>query len=238
MIGGTYSLAEFTYDIAQLIHQLELAPLIIIGHSMGSGIGLRYAGIYPDNVTKYIGIEGISGGPKRMRELAAMPPHEKFVDWIDYTRGIAARVPRRYATFDEALQRMREANKHLTEDQARHLTIHGVNQNEDGTYSWKFDNYVRAFPPIGLAPEETYELYGRISCPTLLVYGNESWASNPETDGRADHFQNAEVAGIAKVADDHVGTVGRKPNYIALDYVHEGDGKRVVEELNDTAPAN
>ena len=39
---------------------------------------------------------------------------------------------------------MQEENPHLSPEQARHLTQHGVNQNEDGTYSWKFDNYVRA----------------------------------------------------------------------------------------------
>ena len=33
----------------------------------------------------------------------------------------------------------------------------------------------------------------RIECPTLLVYGKESWASNPQQDGRARYFKNAQV---------------------------------------------
>ena len=41
-----------------------------------------------------------------------------------------------------------------------------------------------------------HTLYGRISCPTLLVRGTESWASDPSKDGRADHFKNASVANI------------------------------------------
>ena len=36
-------------------------------------------------------------------------------------------------------------------------------------------------------------LWSGITCPTLLVYGKESWASNPETDGRIKHFKTAEV---------------------------------------------
>ena len=91
---------------------------------------------------------------------------------------------------------MQTENPHLTEAQARHLTIHGSNQNEDGTYSWKFDNYIRAFPPIGLPEREVHELYGRIGCPTLLFHGKECWASNPEKDGRSQHFQNVQVASI------------------------------------------
>ncbi len=83
---------------------------------------------------------------------------------------------------------MQEANGHLSPEQARHLTQHGVNQNEDGTYSWKFDNYVRAEPPYEMTTAEIEELWRRIICPTLLVYGKESWASNPSDDGRISHF--------------------------------------------------
>ena len=88
---------------------------------------------------------------------------------------------------------MKEANPHLSEAQAHHLTVHGVNQNEDGTYSWKFDNYIRAFPSFGMRYEDTCTIHSKISCPTLLVYGAESFASNPAEDGRAEIFQNAQV---------------------------------------------
>ena len=94
---------------------------------------------------------------------------------------------------EDAFARMREANAHLLPEQARHLTQHGVNQNEDGSYSWKFDNYVRAEPPYEMTTAEIEELWGRISCPVLLVYGSESWASNPQDDGRIAHFRSARV---------------------------------------------
>ena len=35
-----------------------------------------------------------------------------------------------------------------------------------------------------------------ITCPTLLVYGKESWASNPQEDGRIKHFQSARVVAV------------------------------------------
>ncbi|MEJ2088129.1 MAG: alpha/beta hydrolase, partial [Gammaproteobacteria bacterium] len=125
-----------------------------------------------------------------------VPTHQRLHTWIDDLRKSSGRIPRRYASLEDAYERMQTENPHLTEAQARHLTIHGSNQNEDGTFSWKFDNYVRNFSPIGLAPEATYELYGRIACPTLLVRGTESWASDPAKDGRADHFQNVTVASV------------------------------------------
>ena len=52
---------------------------------------------------------------------------------------------------------------------------------------------MRAEPPGDLTGAEIEELWERITCPTLLVYGKESWASNPLTDGRIRHFRNARV---------------------------------------------
>jgi len=47
---------------------------------------------------------------------------------------------------------------------------------------------VRAFPPIGIPFEDTWAMFNKIKCPTLLVRGLESWASDPVADGRAQHF--------------------------------------------------
>ena len=120
---------------------------------------------------------------------AKMKIAERMVEWIDSMRGLAGRTPRKYASIEEAFARMQSENPRLTPEQARHLTVHGVNQNEDGTYSWKFDNYVRAFSPYSFNAEEARELWARITCPTLLVRGTESWASNPLEDGRAGVLQ-------------------------------------------------
>jgi pimeloyl-ACP methyl ester carboxylesterase len=88
---------------------------------------------------------------------------------------------------------MRAENTYLTEAQARHLTIHGVNRNEDGTWSWKFDNHLNIWPFSDMPQSEIEVLWRSITCPTLLLYGANSWASNPEGDGRCRHFQAARV---------------------------------------------
>ena len=46
--GSMYAPAEFVYDIAQLVHQQELAPLRVVAHSLGGNVALRYAGTYPE----------------------------------------------------------------------------------------------------------------------------------------------------------------------------------------------
>jgi pimeloyl-ACP methyl ester carboxylesterase len=118
---------------------------------------------------------------------------QRWQDWIRERRAVSSRSPRRYATLADALERMRSENKYLSAEQAQHLTQHAARRNEDGTWSWKFDNYVHVFAPVDIAPEQLQELWRAISCPTLLCYGDKSWASNPEKDGRATHFRHARV---------------------------------------------
>jgi pimeloyl-ACP methyl ester carboxylesterase len=190
---GNYSMAGYVYDLAQLIHQQALAPVTIVAHSLGGNITLRYAGIYPENVRKLVAIEGLGPSPRMQAERAKKAMDSRMRDWIDEQRGLSGRLPRRYASIEDAFRRMQEENRHLSPEQARHLTQHGVNQNEDGTYSWKFDNYVRAWPPYDMTDADVEHLWSRIACPTLLVYGKESWASNPEADGRIRHFAHGKV---------------------------------------------
>jgi len=193
---GDYMMHAFVYDLAQLIHQLKLAPVTILGHSLGGNIAIRYTGLYPDNVSKLISIEGLGLSPNLLAEREKVPLSARTRQWIEDKRAASARRPKRYASIEDAFARMREENPHLSKDQARHLTVHGATHNEDGSWSWKFDNYVRVWPPFDMAQTELEKLWGAITCPTLLVYGEKSWASNPEKDGRAKHFNNARVVSV------------------------------------------
>jgi pimeloyl-ACP methyl ester carboxylesterase len=192
--SGHYAMANYIYDLAQLVHQQRLAPVSVVAHSLGGNVALRYAGVYPEAVRRLVVIEGM--GPAPQNAKPEPPIDERMRNWIELQRGLAGRLPRRYASVEDAFRRMQEENKHLTPEQARHLTQHGVNQNEDGTYSWKFDNYVRVWPPYDMTREEIATLWSRISCPTLLVYGKESRARDPAEDGRLEVFQNARVLGV------------------------------------------
>jgi pimeloyl-ACP methyl ester carboxylesterase len=49
---------------------------------------------------------------------------------------------------------------------------------------------------VDLTDSQLEHLYGRIACPTLLVYGRDSWATSPAEDGRLEHFGNARVVMI------------------------------------------
>jgi len=189
--SGDYSMQAFVYDLAQLIHQQKLAPVRIVAHSLGGSIALRYTGAFPETVSKLVAIEGLGPSPTQQAERARRTAAERLRQWVGETRQLAGRIPRRYASIEEAYARMQAENRHLTPDQARYLTLHGAAQNEDGTYSWKFDNYVRSFSPADFKPDELQDLWRNITCPVLLVNGKESWASDPVRDGQIQYFKDA-----------------------------------------------
>jgi pimeloyl-ACP methyl ester carboxylesterase len=197
-IGGQYTAPEYVLDLAQLIDALDLAPVRIVAHSLGAAVSLFYAGVYPEKVRKLVAVEGM-GMPDAVFQYLREKEIWELVDgWIEKVRDCSRRQPRRYPSIDEAAARMQTENAFLSPEQARHLTVHGVARNEDGTFSWKFDNSNRAFYPIRPDHDTTHRLWERISCPTLLVHGTESWHGDPREDGRVDFFRDARVLGFEK----------------------------------------
>jgi len=190
---GNYEMSAFVYDLAQLVHQLNLAPVTIVAHSMGGSSATRNTGLYPENVRKLVAIEGLGPSPKVEAERDAIGIRARTRKWIDDKRSAAGRQPKRYPTLEAALERMRGENTYLTDEQARHLTIHGISRNEDGTWSWKFDNYLNIWAAFDMSRDDLHAIWAAITCPILMMYGANSWASNPEKDGRISHFSTARV---------------------------------------------
>lgn len=192
--GSAYHYLDYLYDLHQLVLQAEVAPVVLVGHSMGGAIAALFAGVYPDLVERLIVIEGI--GLWR----AAQPPQpvqDSVREWIDATRQLAGRAPRKYPLLEDALHRMQQANPQLSEEQARHLTVHGSNRNEDGTFSWKYDNYTYNFSPAGFSTEETTALWQQVTAPVLIMNADGGMEHRIGHDETAGYFQHATCVDIS-----------------------------------------
>ena len=185
--GASYSIGEHVLDLSALIDIIDDFPIYLVGHSLGGSIVLHYAGVFPERVRKVVAIEGL--GPPPTHPIFK-PASQRLRGWIDRIREIEQREPRSYPNLEAAVARMKEANPHLTDEVARHLTLHGTNWNADGSLIWKFDNYARAFAPYGHNVDDVREILGQITSPVLLFSGMESWAGDPEADGRAKAIKN------------------------------------------------
>ena len=190
--GGNYSLLDHVYDLAQLVHQQKLEPLTLISHSLGGTIASLFAGSYPDLVERLVIVEGVGLYPIQVSRA----PEVRIKEWVRTNLSLAGRIPRRYNTMTEAANRMREQNPHLDEDQAKHLTIHGTHQNEDGSFMWKFDNYTRLFTPYDIPQEDMRSIWECISCPVLIVNSDRGYPHRIGQDDTLRHFRNVETRQI------------------------------------------
>ena len=192
--GALYSLAEHVLDLSALCDVIGTRPLTLVGHSLGGVISLAYSGTFPEAVRKVVAIEGM--GPPPTHHTQRDPYPVRMRRWIEAMREVERRSPRTYPTLEAAVARMLEANPHLSEEMARHLTLHGSNRNPDGSYVWKFDPFVRGWPPYGFDWAQAAEMLKRIECPVLLFRGMESWASDPEKDGRAQSLKDYRLVNV------------------------------------------
>jgi pimeloyl-ACP methyl ester carboxylesterase len=196
-VGSNYAIPEYILDLAQLLRHLGETPVTLVGHSLGGAIVLQYAGVYPENVKKVCAIEGMGPPPEMLKGLQEKQVEDRIRDYITGTQALPGRKAHEYPTLAAAEARMREANPHLSEAMARHLTVNGVIRLENGNHVWKFDNYVRVWGPYRYDVDGVKRLWSRVECPVQLVRGAQSWASNPVADGRAANFRDYEYVEVA-----------------------------------------
>jgi pimeloyl-ACP methyl ester carboxylesterase len=192
---SNYGMDDCLYDHAMLFDQLGLERATVIGHSLGGNIALRHAAARPERIVKLVVIEGLGPSPERLAEAAALPVNKRMADWIAERTKALLRRARVYPTLDEAVARLHGVHPHLSADWARHLAVHGV-RKVDGGYCFKADPCMTLLPLHEFSAEERRAMWRAITIDTLLVYGADSWASNPALDGRAAFFPHARTAVI------------------------------------------
>jgi pimeloyl-ACP methyl ester carboxylesterase len=186
---GAYSGPFFVEDLAALVDHIGGGPVMIVAHSLGGAIALRYAALFPEKLSRIAAIEGIG----LTAAYKAEPVETKWRNFVEDRRRIGARPARTYPTIETAQARMQAENPRLSPEQAHHLTVHGVREQADGSFGWKFDPFLRARYPVDIDNDDQRRLWRQIVCPAWLVHGGESWADHPDLDGRAAEFRDARV---------------------------------------------
>jgi pimeloyl-ACP methyl ester carboxylesterase len=191
--GSSYPLTDYVYDLTRLVRTIDAQQVILIGHSMGGMVSLIYSGSFPEQVSALAVLDGVTVLPDAPKPSA----HERVTKWIGQVDKLHDRAPRRYRTIEDAAAQMVTYNKRLSRDLALHLASHGARQNEDGTYSWKFDPYQRVTAPQRLWSDDHVALWSRIACPTLLLNADESFLTSARAAGLERYFPQARVETIS-----------------------------------------
>jgi len=180
--GGTYYFLDYVADLASLIEQRAPGRLSIVGHSMGGMAASYFAGTYPDRVERLALLEGLSvpespTAPARLREsnegrAAAL------------ARRGTPEVPgtRRFATLDDAAQRMQAHDPKLDGALARRLAEHGCVRLPSGEWAFRYDPLHIPRMPIGFELAMAERFWGEVRADLLYVEGDASPMRLPEPE--------------------------------------------------------
>jgi pimeloyl-ACP methyl ester carboxylesterase len=158
-----YQYADQAGDLAAFVDQLGLDRFVLIGTSMGGIIAMAYAVAHPERlrvlVINDIGPDA-EAGTQRITQMVGSRPEA-------------------FGTLDEAMAYRREASPIVAgrsgEDQ-RELALGVLRQRPDEHWHWKMDPaYIKQRVEHGPPPRPVlWPVLGRVSCPTLIVWGMES----------------------------------------------------------------
>jgi pimeloyl-ACP methyl ester carboxylesterase len=155
-----YRVEAYAADVAALVDALNLAPLVIVGMSLGGIAGLHYAldrpkalaGFVAVDVGPWVNVEASLPIREFMQEVAGLDQLEQFVD-------AALRLnPRRDARL------------------LRHSLWHNLRPSPDGRLIWKTDLRRRGdrLAVVTAAFGPLRERIANLRCPTLVVRGADS----------------------------------------------------------------
>jgi pimeloyl-ACP methyl ester carboxylesterase len=68
--NGDYSVTAMATDIAAMVDELELEQIVLVGHSLGGGVALAYAGAHPERVAGLLLLDPIGDGKQISSEDA------------------------------------------------------------------------------------------------------------------------------------------------------------------------
>jgi pimeloyl-ACP methyl ester carboxylesterase len=171
--NGDYSRTAFVNDLDGFTKSLGIDRFILIGHSMGGLNSVAYTVDHPERVRALVLVDV---GPESAKEGVD--------NIVRFTQGPDE------LEFEEFVQMAHHFNQRRSMENIRERMRHRLRPTENGKYTWKFDRRFRDKESglrIGseLSNDESWQLFRRVSVPTLLVRGADSDVLSEEVAQRA-----------------------------------------------------
>ncbi|XP_076306495.1 serine hydrolase-like protein [Tachypleus tridentatus] len=177
--GSTYEFVHFLIDVKRVIEFYEWKKITLIGHSLGCGLAVFFASLYPNLVDCVIGIDLI--------KLPAIPV-EKAVQWAAKTIDQQlifekfSQEPVVY-TQDQALKRLIDGlQNQVTEKSAKILMKRGTRLSSDGKgLIFTRDIRVRKISLFNFDTKQQKLILSHLKCELLIIKAKEGpWYEDRE----------------------------------------------------------
>lgn len=160
--SSTYQMADFVADLNCVIRNLEIAPMTLLGMSLGAAIATLYTVARPETVRELILVE-----PPLARRSDAREASKTLRAQLTAKRPVDTCV----ADLNVAAQRLLSVYPGMSQQQAETLAQHATD-NRNSELHWRWDPRLRA--PVGIASDaSSNELMAEIQVPHYLVFGRQ-----------------------------------------------------------------
>jgi pimeloyl-ACP methyl ester carboxylesterase len=166
--GGYYHFPDYLADLHDLVDKVGRARVSLVGHSMGGSVASYYAGSFPTRVHRLALLEGL--GPPE--QSGSMP--ERVATWLAAWKAVRERVPKSYASVEEAAARIVEHDPLVQKEMALFLAEKGTAPALGGRIRFKHDPLHATPGPYGFSLAVAQQFWSRVRCPTLIVSGAQS----------------------------------------------------------------
>jgi pimeloyl-ACP methyl ester carboxylesterase len=161
-----YRVGAMADDVAAFAGSLRLDRFVLVGHSMGGRIAIKYAADHGARLERLVIIDI---GPDI--NLAG----------LQRVRDMMAKSPERIESEEWAVEYIRRTNPLQDMSMLRERVRHGLKRLPDGELTWKYAKGLRDMMREGRRDAvDLWEPLPRIPCPTLIVRGAESDILAPE----------------------------------------------------------
>ena len=165
-----YSLKIHCKDIKNVIDNLNIKPVIFMGHSLGAYIGIVFGALYPEYVEKLI----LFDGGAKLSPLQTMKVFESIKLSLD-------RLGKVYSSFEEYISIMKKAPfLQPWQDYFDEYYKYEVEFLEDGKVKPRTPPYVIEEESKNLKKESADEYYEKIRCPVYILRATEGMLSDDD----------------------------------------------------------
>lgn len=166
-----------------------VAPIHLLGHSMGGNVACLYAGVRPHRVASVVNLEGFG-----LPDARAGDAPGRYAGWLDNLKRIPS-LPS-YATLDAVAERLRRNNPRLTLARAQFLAPHWAARRDDGRWHILADPAHKQPYPVLYRVEEALACWRRITAAVLWVEGSDTpiwrrWGAIEEARAEIDRRINS-----------------------------------------------